>query len=140
MTDIIDEKLNMNEPTENAADEKKVIKTQVTSLAAEDAKNGTKTPLPSAEEMVSRASASLMQKRIQLHQVASQLSRKQFLRVLAAATDIPTEGLPVLLKSENEKVAYALLQRIQADKFIIIQKHITDEMKRLKNQEGESNV
>lgn len=135
-----------NKSTVTTMEQTNEVVTQVTSIAQEDLKNNTQTKLPSPEELVAKASVSLMQKRQLLNNIVGNLSKKATLRVLAAGLDLPAEGLPILLKTEQEKMGYMLLQQIQRDRFIILQDAIGKEMKRIKQereinqQQGESNV
>lgn len=131
----------MNEQAESPVDEKntvttqeesKVLTTEVTSLAKEDARNGTTTKLPSPEELVQRANVSFIQKRQMLAAIWPKLSKKATLRVLAAGLDLPAEDLPVVLRTDDEKMCFGLLQRIQQDRFLIIQNEINKQMLELK--------
>lgn len=102
--------------------------TEVTSIAQEDEKAGTKTVLPSAEELVSKAVVSIHRSRQGLLQIMGGLSKKATIRVLSAIFELPQAKLPVTLRGDQEKLAFALGQRIQSDRFIIIQHYINKEI------------
>lgn len=127
----------MTDLNETNDEKKSTVMTEVTTLAQEDAKSGVKTPLPSAEEMVARASISMTTKRRHLNNIMSNLSKKATLRVLNAIFELPTADIPVLLKAEEEKMAFALGQRIQQDRFLIIQHAINKQFQELKEKQSQ---
>lgn len=97
---------------------------QVTSLAQEEQATGKKIEMPTPEELVNRASASLLTKLTQLEAVFAKLSSRGKTRVMTAILNLPMDGVPVHLQNEQEKVAFALGQRVIGDRFVIIQHHI----------------
>ncbi|HEY8365685.1 MAG TPA: hypothetical protein VIL57_00930, partial [Bacteroidia bacterium] len=100
-------------------------------------------------ELVSRASSSLIIATKQLNDLIGQkdprwggdrISRKGMNRVLNAILALPTDGLPVKLQNDAEKMAFSLGQKIINDRFIIMQHHINEEIKRLKLAKEQANV
>ena len=124
------------------------LKTEVTSIQQEEERTGEKIHVPSAEELVARASSSMIINKKHLGDLITRrdggkgtfkLNRKALNRVILAILDMPTGGLPVYLKSEDEKAAFILGQRLVADRFILMQHHISLEMKkRLDKQPSEN--
>lgn len=111
--------------------------TEVTSLAKEDEKAGVRTEVPSAEKLVSRAVVSIHRSRHELMGIISTLSKKATMRVLTAIFELPQDKLNVTLRDNKEKLAFALGQRIQSDRFIIIQHAINKEIMSRKQAELE---
>ena len=119
----------------NATEEQ--LKTQVTSIIEEEEKSGQKIAVPSAEELVARASSSMIVSKQHLNNLVNQrngakfvLNRRAMNRILLSILDLPTGGLPVSLRNEEEKLAFALGQKMIADRFILMQHHISIEMKK----------
>ncbi len=114
------------------------VTTQVTSIAKEEQKSGVKANLPSAEELVARASSSIIVNTKRLNDLIEgkgpsqkyKISRGGMNRVLLAILNLPTEGLPVNLKSEEEKLAFALGQRLISDRFVLTQYHVSEEYRK----------
>lgn len=127
---------------DNVELQQKEVLTEVTTIAKEEAKTGQKI-IPenlTQEELVKRASMSLIKSRKQLAEVFGKLSKKATIRLVLAAFDLPTEGLPVYLVSQEEKLGFALAQACFSSKFIIIQNAINNqllEQKALKEKENE---
>lgn len=117
--------------------------TQVTSIAQEEEKTGQKIKVPSPEELVQRASMSLIRRMQRIDTMLSskdplkKLSNRGIKRALVAGLNLPTEGLPVSLKKKEEKELFALIQGAINDRFVIIQHHITQEIQRRKVKEQE---
>ena len=112
--------------------------TEVTSIAKEDAKNGTTTKLPTPEEMVERASISLIRNMKMLNDIVNKNNNGKYVigrhgmnRILNAILQLPEEGIPVQLKGEQEKLAFVLGQKIIGDRFIITHYHIVEERKKM---------
>lgn len=114
------------------------VLTEVTSIAKEEEKSGVKVETPSAEELVARASSSLIVNMKRLEQLVKgknggtkyKISRKGMNRVITSILSLPTGGLPVKLQGEEEKLAFALGQRLISDRFILMQHHISEEIKK----------
>ena len=102
----------------------KEVVTEVTSIANEEKKTGQKINLPSPEELVARASASLLTHRRMIDPMFGNLSKKATLRVLYAIFDVPQDGVPVKFKSDDEKRAFYIGQNMMRDIFLIMQHHI----------------
>lgn len=124
--------------SENEA-KKEEVKTEVTSIAKEEKKTGTKIEVPSEEELLARASQSFFNNRMVLSKLYPRLSSKGKTRVMNAILDLPTEDIPVKLKGNDEKLAFALGQRIISDRFVVTQYHINQEIRKLKKQKEASN-
>lgn len=114
------------------------VLTEVTSVAKEQEKTGQKIDLPSAEELVARATASYHRNITMLTNLVKarnggsyQISRKGMNRVLSAIIQMPTDGLPVGLQGDEEKMAFTLGQRVLMDRYIITHHHIVQEQKRV---------
>ncbi len=120
--------------------------TQVTSISQEEKKTGVKAEMPSAEELVTRASSSIIINTKRLSDIINGkaqgnkyvVSRKGMNRVLLAILNLPTEGIPVNLSSNEEKLAFALGQRLIADRFILTQHHISQEIARQREEEAQA--
>lgn len=123
-------------PTVETVDLESTVKTEVTSIAMEEAKTGQKIKMPSAEDLVQRASLSLVQSLQQIDLLIStrdpirKLSNKGIKRALLAGLQLPIDGVPVALKKNQEKHLFGLIQRIISDRFIILQHHISQEIKK----------
>lgn len=118
-------------------EEKEILKTEVTSVAQEENKTGVKIEVPSAEELAQRASISFLRNRKQFGQLFNNLSVRGKTRVMNAVLDLPADGVPVYLKNEEEKLAFAVGQRVISDRFIITQHHIVQEVKRQRAEAAE---
>jgi hypothetical protein len=112
--------------------EAKEILTEVTTIAKEEEKTGEKVQLPSQQELINRASASMISDRKHLGQVLPKLGKNALKRIILAALELPTAGIPVKLVSDEEKGAYLLAQRIINNRFTITYYHILEESKKLK--------
>lgn len=121
----------------------KQVLTEVTSIAKEEEKTGKKIELPSFEELASRASTSFVTNKAKLAHVFKNLSGRGKERVMSAIMDLPTEGIPVFIKKDEEKLAFALGQRMISDRFVIMQYHIKQEHDRrmkLNNEQLEKEI
>lgn len=116
------------------------VVTEVTSLAKEEERTGVKVEVPTAEKLVARASFSLFSQRKKAAELLGTMSKKQIIRAVTAFLDLPTEGLPVFLKDDKEKLLFAVGQRAIQDRFIIIQHHINQQiaLERIKQQEKQN--
>lgn len=108
---------------------KEELKTEVTSIAEEEAKTGAKIELPSDDEMKSRAMSSFIVSTQTLVQLFKSLSGRGKDRVLASIMDLPADGVPVKLKTDAEKQCFALGQRALSDRFLLTYYHIVDQAK-----------
>lgn len=146
-TDIKSESnlLNTSDTTQDI--QNKVLTTEVTSVAREEAATGQQIKVPSAEELYTNASMSFIRNMKHINDLISaregtgyKISRKGMNRVLNAILQLPMDGLPVTLQGKDEKAAFMLGQRVIADRFIITQKHIIDERKRLQKEAEDAKV
>jgi len=112
-------------------DNKGPIKTEVTSIAAEEKRTGQKIELPSAERIIANATQAYIQDMGQLERTFGTLGGRAKIRALMAILSIPTDNMPVELISDEEKFAFALGQRIVQHRFLITQYHITQERKKV---------
>jgi hypothetical protein len=62
------------------------------------------------------------------------MSKKAVLRAVTAIFSLPEDGLPVELKTDEEKVAYALAQRHMMARFTVMQKAVLDEHRERKEK------
>lgn len=125
----------------------KAATTEVTSIAREEAATGQKIAMPSAEELYTRASMSFIRNMKHLNDLITsrnggsyKISRKGMNRLVNSILQLPMDGLPVTLQGEEEKMAFALGQRIIADRFLITQKHIIEERKRLQEESEQAKM
>jgi hypothetical protein len=116
--------------------------TQVTSIAEEEKKTGKKIEVPKSEELVARASSSLIINQQHLNNIVNRrngrtkyvISRKGMNRVINAILGLPTGGVPVKLQSDAEKAAFAIGQNIIRDMFVIMANHALSEAKKAKEE------
>lgn len=114
------------------------VKTQVTSIAKEEEKTGQKIDLPKGEELAQRASMSLIKRLSRIEQMLSskdpryKVSARDLKRAIIAGINLPSDGLPVQLKSNESKELFALIQGAISDRFILMQYHISEELKKQK--------
>ena len=111
--------------------EKQEILTEVMSVSDEEKRIGETIPIPSREELIQKASMSFIRNKTAFGNLFPKLSSKQKNRVALAILEMPIEGIPVLLKSNEEKLVFAVGQRLLADRFLltydsIVQKKIED--------------
>ena len=140
----------MNTKLENLTEDQKKkiveeVNTEVTSIAQEEKKTGTKIEVPKAEHLVAMASASLLKMRRSANAIMPTMSKKQLMRAVNAILDLPMDGVPVFLKSDEEKKLFAFGQRAISDRYVIITHHIKqaiaeDRMQKLEQMESQSNV
>lgn len=116
--------------------EKKQVVTQVTNIAEQEEMTGTKVEIPSSENLREKAAASFVRNKKGFAYMFAQLSSKQKNRVALAVLELPTDQLPVMLKSDEEKQCFVYGQRMISDRFILTQFYISDEIsKRRKTNE-----
>lgn len=118
--------------------------TEVTSIAKEEEKTGQKIDLPSPEELVARASSSVianlqtLNKLINMKQGSGYaISRKGMNRLLLSIFDLPTEGQQVKLQGKEEKYAFFVGQNLMRSLFILMQNHVNEEIAKRKLAELE---
>lgn len=121
----------------------KVLTTEVTSVAQEELKSGQQIPVPSADELYARATTSFIRNIKFLNDLINgrngpsyKISRKGMNRVLNSILQLPMDGLPVTLQGKEEKAAFALGQRLIADRYLITHYHIQQERKRLQDEKN----
>lgn len=117
------------------------VNAEVTSIAQEEKRTGTTIPVPSAERLVALASANLLNMRRAANSLMPTMSKKQLIRAVNAILDLPADGVPVFLKTDEEKKLFAVGQRAISDRYVIITHHIKnaiaeDRMSKLKEQEA----
>jgi len=106
------------------------LKTEVVTVAGEEARTGEKIANMSDTDLAARASMSFIRNRKLFSNQFANLSARGKIRVVNAVLDLPADGVPVYLNSDAEKVAFAIGQRVIADRFIITQHHIVQEVKK----------
>lgn len=116
--------------------------TEVTSIAKEEEKTGQKIDIPSPEELVARASSSVIANLQALRRIiharqgnSYAVSRKGMNRIMEAIFDLPTEGQTVMLQGKDEKMAFILGQNLMRNMFILTQHHINEEIRKRKEAE-----
>lgn len=116
--------------------------TEVTSIAQEEEKSGQKIEMPSPEEMVARASSSVIANLQALSKIVNaregtgyKISRKGMNRILLSIFDLPTEGQRVMLQGQEEKFAFAIGQNLLRSLFILMQNHVNEEIRKRKEAE-----
>lgn len=119
--------------------ENKDTVTEVTSVAAEEEKTGQKINVPSPEELVKRANISYIQNLKALEQLISArqgsgylISRKGMNRLLLSILSLPMDDMKVGLQGVEEKYGFGVGQRLIADRFLLTQHHISEEIKKRK--------
>ena len=135
----MNEKTTVETDTLETPEGKKEVMTEVTSIAEQEELTGQKINIPKEEELVQMAGASLINSLVRLERDFIKLSSRGKTRVLMAILNIPTDGIPVRLQSDQEKLCFAMGQRAIADRFILTQYHIQQEVQR-QRKEAESNV
>lgn len=108
---------------------KSELKTEVTSIAQEEQKTGQKIQVPNEDDLAAKASASFIRNKKRFNELFAPLSARAKNRVMNSVLDLPTDGLPVYLKTEEEKKAFAVGQRVVSDRFIITQYHIVKQVR-----------
>lgn len=121
---------------ENNQETRDTVITEVTSIAKEEEKTGQKINVPNDAELVRRASISLFRSKRILVELAGKMSKKALLRSISAGFDLAQEGIPVYLKTPEEKQFFAHAQRVFSDKFIILQNQINEELKKRKEEQN----
>lgn len=139
--------LNDNDTTQDVKN--KILTTEVTSIAREEQRTGVSQPMPTGEELYQRAMSSFIRNMKHLNDLMNKtkgsgsnshvISRKGMNRLLNSIIQLPMDGLPVTLQGEEEKMAFALGQRLLSDRFIITQYHILQERKKIL-QEAKDNA
>jgi hypothetical protein len=115
------------------------VLTEVTSIRQEELKTGKEIPVPSAEKLVMNAIFGIEKNKKLVYSLVSEMPKKQILRALVAALDLPTDKVPVYLKQEKEKALFATLQQAQQQKFIVINHHVNQLIKEEKLKQKETN-
>lgn len=115
------------------------VLTEVTSVAAEEERTGQKVNIPSAEELVQRANVSYIQNLKMIEQLINArqgsgylISRKGMNRLLLSILSLPMDDIRVTLQGKEEKYGFGVGQRLIADRFLLTQHHISEEIKKRK--------
>lgn len=138
---------NLLENADTLQDVQNKVLTEVTSVAREEQSSGQQIKIPTAEELYSKATLSFVRNLKHLNDIVNgkngpsyRISRKGMNRILNSILQLPMDNLPVLLQGDDEKAAFALGQRIIADRYLITHHHILEEKKRLQKQAEQANV
>jgi len=129
--DKLEEVLSVNE---NVSSPKEVL-TEVTSVHKEEVKTGQKIELPNPEELAARASASYYQSWYAFGSLFKQLSSKEKTRVAIAVLALPEDGVPVKLKTKEEKACFFYGQKAKLDQFTVLQHFIYKQAKENKEKD-----
>lgn len=108
----------------NSADE---ILTEVTTIAAEN-KKGAGIKVPNQQQLVNNAMQTVIVGLRRLNVIYPQLKARAKVRALNAILDLPTAGIPVLLKTELEKEAFKVGQMVINARFLLTQHFVNEEM------------
>lgn len=119
--------------------QKEQIMTEVTSVAKEVERTGENIQTLSSDDLANRAASSFISNRKKFNTLFTNLSSRGKTRVMNSVLDLPTDGIPVLLKDETEKLAFAVGQRMIADRFILTQYHINEEIKAAREKKASEN-
>ena len=128
-------KTSMEEGLDHAKGNK--VLTETTSVAQQEELTGQKMNVPSADELVKRASSAFIRNKKMFTNAFAKLSARSKTRVMNAVLDLPVDGVPVYLKTEEEKIAFAVGQRCISDRFIITQHYINEEVSKARAAQKE---
>lgn len=138
---------NLLNKSDTVQDVKTQVLTEVTSVAREEQATGQQIKLPTVEELYSKATLSFVRNLKHLNDIINgkngpsyKISRKGMNRILNSILQLPMDNMPVMLQGDDEKAAFALGQRIIADRYLITHHHILEEKKRLQKQAEQANV
>jgi len=120
---------------DNNDQENNKLLTKVTSIAEEEEKTGQKIDIPSPEKLVSNAAMALINCRKQISMLLPNMSKKAINRAVVAMLDIPTDGIPVELKTKEEKLMFDLGQKAINSRFLIVQHHVSQQIKQKKEED-----
>jgi len=119
--------------------------TEVTSIAKEEERTGQKIELPSPEELVARASSSVIANLQTLNKLINMkqgggyaISRKGMNRLLLSIFDLPTEGQQVKLQGKEERYAFFVGQNLMRSLFVLMQNHVNEEIKKRQAVQAEA--
>jgi len=145
-TDIKSETNLLNDADTTKDIQNKVLTTSVTSIAMEEAASGQQVQLPSGDELYQKAMMSFIRNMKYLNDLLNKtkgsgsssqaISRKGMNRLMNSILQLPMDGLPVTLQGDDEKMAFALGQRLIADRYMITHHHILQERKRLQAEKN----
>lgn len=148
-TDIKSETNLLNDSDNTQDVQNKILTTEVTSVAREEARTGVQVQIPTGEELYQKAMGSFIRNMKHLNDLLNKtkgsgsnshvISRKGMNRLLNSIIQLPMDGLPVTLQGEEEKMAFALGQRLLSDRYIITHYHILQERKKIL-QEQQNNA
>mgnify|MGYP001594389630 CR=1 FL=1 len=148
-TDIKSESNLLNDADTTKDVTNKILTTEVTSIAREEARTGVRQPIPTGEELYQRAMASFIRNMKHLNDLLNKtkgsgsnshvISRKGMNRVLNSIIQLPQDGLPVSLQGDEEKMIFVLGQKLLADRFLITHYHILQEKNRIISEKTEEN-
>lgn len=117
--------------------------TQVTTIAQEEERTGQKIEVPSPEELVARASSSVIANLQALRKIIHaregsgyKISRKGMNRLVESIFDLPTDGQRVMLQGREEKMAFMIGQNLMRSLFILMQNHVNEEIRKRKEAEA----
>lgn len=101
----------------------KEVNSEVTTIAAEEERTGQKVPLPTGEQLVMVMSNELMRCKRIIGDLLPKMSKKDIHRATLAYLDLPTNDVPVYLKSEESKMLFAYGQRAIMARMVVVQHH-----------------
>jgi hypothetical protein len=149
---VVDTDIKSNGNLLNNADtaqdvQNKVLTTEVTSIAREEQLSGQQIATPSPEELYTKASMSYIRNMKHLNDLIQgrngpsyKISRKGMNRLLNSILQLPIDNVPVTLQGKEEKMAFALGQRVIADRYLMTHFHIVEERKRLQKEQEQASM
>lgn len=113
------------------------VKTEVVSIASEEARTGQTINIPDKETLLRNASIEIIKIKTQLPNLMKTMSKKQIHRAVSAALDLPMEDQEVYLKTDEEKILFAYAQRAINARYLIMQDYIIKQMQAEKDKNNE---
>lgn len=108
------------------------VQTEVTTIAKEEKKTGQKINVPTPEELVANAQGNMIRGKKELSLLLPKMGKKAMQRAILAGLDLPTGGIPVKLRTKEEKYAFGVIQNMISSRFLVMQHHISQELKKQK--------
>ena len=127
-----EEQLEPTQEQDEKAEDSKEVLTDVTTIKEEEEKTGKKINVPTQEELVANASMNMIRGKKELSLILPKLGKKAMQRIILAGLDLPAKGMPVKLVSKEEKYLFGVIQNMISSRFLIMQHHISQELKKQK--------
>ncbi len=114
---------------------KKQLTTEVTSISQEEEKTGQEMKMPTPEELVANSSMAIITNRKHLSKLLPKLGKKAMYRAVMAALDLPKEGEQVKLVTNDEKMAFRLMQSTVRAIYTVLFYHTSEQIIKKHNEE-----